>query len=328
MERSERSADQNRSRSPTLSGCDRPDVLRKGGGKVTGSEYILPDLSGKKRRSKKEMQSLLDATLKAIDDEPGSMTIRHLCYVMESRSYIEKTERAFKTYDGHLVNWRRAGMIPWNAFVDNTRWHYGSTVYDGLEEALIQSRDAYRRNLWADLDAYIEIWTEKDAIAGVLLEAADPYGVKVLPLRGFASLSMLHNAATTFREMGRRGKEVYIYYFGDHDPSGRLIDPSALRSLEDDFGVTVNFERVALTEDQIQYYNLPTRPTKKSNHSKKFKGRSVEIDALPMGTLRDLVDRAITQHIPPGCLDMMHRIEAQEKAGFDVFINYTKGGRL
>lgn len=176
-----------------------------------------------KRRSKKDMEALLEATLEALDAEPGAMTIRHLCYVMVNQGCIEKTERAFKTYDGHLVNWRRKGLIPWNAFVDNTRWYYGSTGYDGLEEALIQSRNAYRRNLWAGLPYYVEIWTEKDAIAGILLEAADPYGVKVLPLRGFASLSMLHNAAAIFREMGRRRKNVYIYYFGDHDPSGRLI---------------------------------------------------------------------------------------------------------
>lgn len=292
---------------------------------ATIAEDILPDMSGKKRRSKKEMQALLDATLKALDDEPGAMTIRHLCYVMESRGYIEKAERAFKTYDGHLVNWRRAGQIPWDAFVDNTRWHYGRTVYNGLDEALKQSRDAYRRNIWADLSVYVEIWTEKDAIAGVLLDAADSYGVKVLPLRGFASLSMLHNAAATFREMSRRGKNVFVYYFGDHDPSGRLIDPSALRSLEDDFGVSVNFERVALTDAQILEYDLPTRPTKKSSHSKKFKGRSVEIDALPMGTLRELVDGAISQHIPRDWMEKMERIEAQEWATLDDFYKHVSG---
>lgn len=274
------------------------------------------------------MDELLTATLKALDDEPGQMTIRHLCYVIESRGYIEKTERAFKTYNGHLVNWRRDGLIPWDAFVDNTRWHYGSVGYDGLEEALIESRNAYRRNIWADLPVYVEIWTEKDAIASILLSIADTYGVKVLPLRGFASLTMLHNAAATFREMARRGKDVYVYYFGDHDPSGRLIDPSALRSLEEDFGVIVDFERVALTEDQIEAYNLPTRPTKKSSHSKNFKGRSVEIDALPMDVLRGLVDQAISQHIPPHYMDMMLRIEAEERAVYDAFIHAARQGEV
>jgi hypothetical protein len=277
-----------------------------------------------KRRSKKEMGELLDATLQALEDEPGAMTIRHLCYVMESRKYIEKTERAFKTYDGHLVNWRRKGLVPWDAFVDNTRWYYGATGYNGLEEALIQSKKAYRRNIWADLNVYVEIWTEKDAIAGILLEAANVYGVQVLPLRGFASLSTLYNAAATFREMNRRGKEVFIYYFGDHDPSGRLIDPSALRSLEDDFDAKVNFERVAVTEDQIRTYKLPTRPTKKSSHSKGFTGGSVEIDALPMTVLRGMVDQVLSQHVPRGWLAAMEQTEAGEREIYDAFIRIYK----
>lgn len=293
---------------------------------MSGEADLVDRSTKRRRRSKKEMEALLDATLEALEDEPGAMTIRHLCYVMSSRGYIKKTEPDFKNYDKHLVGWRRAGLIPWNAFVDNTRWHYGSTVFNGLEEALIQSRNAYRRNLWADLDVYVELWTEKDAIAGILLEEADIYGVKVLPLRGFASLSMLYNAADTFRAMARRGKDVYVYYFGDHDPSGRLIDPSALRSLEGDFGVSVNFERVALTEDQIEAYKLQTRPTKKSTHSKKFKGQSVEIDALQMSVLRGMVNQVISQHVPRGWLEMTQMVEDRERATFDGFIEAI-GGR-
>lgn len=280
------------------------------------------------RRSKKDMENLLAATLYALDEEPGPMTIRHLCYMMESRGYIAKTEQAFKTYDGHLVNWRRKGQIPWNAFVDNTRWRYGSEVYDGLEDALVQSRNAYRRNIWADLPVYVEIWTEKDAISNILLDVADPYGVKVLPLRGFSSLTMLHDAAVMFREMGRRGKDVFVYYFGDHDPSGKLIDESAIRNLKNDFGVTVNFERVALTKDLIDIYDLPTRPTKKSNHSKNFKGKSVEIDALPMYVLKGLVTNAITQHIPRDYRDAMLRTEAAERETYDIFIQAMREGAV
>ena len=275
----------------------------------------------KRRRSKKDMQVLLDATLEAITNAPGKITIRHLCYLMESRGLIEKTEPAFDNYDSHLVKWRRKGLVPWDAFIDNTRWHYSLATYNGLEDALIQSRNSYRRNIWADLPVYIEIWTEKDAIAGGIFEIAGPYGITVLPLRGFSSLTALYNAAGTFREMNRRGKDVYIYYFGDHDPSGRLIDKSATRNLKDDFGVTVNFERIALTEEQIETHDLPTRPTKKSSHSKKFKGRSVEIDALDMGVIQKLVDQVISQWIPSGYLERMRRIEEQEKASFDAFID-------
>jgi hypothetical protein len=33
---------------------------------------------------------------------------------------------------------------------------------------------AYRRDLWKDAEHYVEIWVEKDALAGVLVEETAP----------------------------------------------------------------------------------------------------------------------------------------------------------
>lgn len=38
--------------------------------------------------------------------------------------------------------------------------------------------------------------------------------------RGYSSLSFLHSAAETIEA---KNKPTYLYYFGDHDPSGRDI---------------------------------------------------------------------------------------------------------
>jgi len=81
---------------------------------------------------------------------------------------------------------------------------------------------------------------------------------------------------------------------------------------------------VALTECQIHAYKLLTRSTKKSS---RFKVRSVEIDTLSMGMFWGLVDRAISQHIPTGYLEMMVRVEAQERAFLDCFIESIDRGR-
>ena len=43
-----------------------------------------------KRRSKNEMKELLEATLRALEDEPGAMTVRHLCYVGLSKLTTER----------------------------------------------------------------------------------------------------------------------------------------------------------------------------------------------------------------------------------------------
>lgn len=84
-----------------------------------------------------------------------------------------------------------------------------------------------------------------------------------------------------------------------------------MAALRDDFGVEINFERVAITEAQIVEYELPTRPTKATDsRAKDFRGESVEIDAMPRPVLLDLVEQCITQHLPT---DAYARLVATER---------------
>ncbi|MFY9872436.1 MAG: hypothetical protein WAK17_22220 [Candidatus Nitrosopolaris sp.] len=89
------------------------------------------------------------------------------------------------------------------------------------------------------------------------------------------------------------GKEIHILYFGDFDPSGdnmedHLDNAFVYFGLED-----IDFERVAVTEEQIEEFNLPPVPNNKEtidkvNHDtrkKRFirkygKLYVVELDAL------------------------------------------------
>jgi hypothetical protein len=79
-------------------------------------------------------------------------------------------------------------------------------------------------------------------------------------------------------------------------------------------GVKVHFELAAVTPDQIKKWKLPTRPTKKSDsRAKRFKGESVEVDAIPPAKLRELVARCIEQHIDGDRLERMQAVEAAER---------------
>src|SRR5262249_50961498 len=75
----------------------------------------------------------------------------------------------------------------------------------------------YRRDLWAAMPVYVEVWCEKDALAGVLMEETETYDVPLMVARGYASLSFLHSAAMA---ISAKDKPAYIYHFGDYDPSG------------------------------------------------------------------------------------------------------------
>ena len=171
------------------------------------------------RRTKADLRDILEASKEILEEEHGSITIRHLFYRLVGTGLLEKTEHEYKHLSGYLMKWRRSGEIPWSAFADNTRWYYGRRGSSNMEAALLNTRDSYRRNLWATQPIFVEIWCEKDAIASIILEEAQGFGVQVFPLRGFISGSALYNAANGFKEQIEDGKEVYIYYFGDHDPS-------------------------------------------------------------------------------------------------------------
>jgi hypothetical protein len=73
-------------------------------------------------------------------------------------------------------------------------------------------------------------------------------------------------------------KPAYLYYLGDHDPSGVDI-PRNVEARLREFAPNANmhFQRLAVTQAQIVEFALPTRPTKKTDsRTKAFNGQSVE----------------------------------------------------
>jgi hypothetical protein len=251
------------------------------------------------------------------------MTVRQVFYrmVTQPQPLIAKTEAEYKRTVGRLlVEMRRSGDIPFRWIADNTRWMRKPQSYDSLEEALENTARTYRRDLWTNQDVYVEVWTEKDALAGVLLDVTREWDVPLMVAKGFASVSFLYSAAEHIQEID---KPTYIYYFGDHDPSGVAIDRRIERDLRGFApGAEIHFERVAVTPEQIREWKLPTRPTKRSEHdhrAKTFRGDSVEVDAIAPDTLRRLVRECIEQHIDPRRLKRLKAVERLERATLEQY---------
>src|SRR4051794_3971521 len=90
---------------------------------------------------------------------------------------------------------RRAGDMPFDWLADNTRWQRKPRTFHSVEQALQETARIYRKALWQDSEAHVEVWLEKDALAGVLLPVTALYDVPLMFARGYASLSFLHSAA-------------------------------------------------------------------------------------------------------------------------------------
>jgi hypothetical protein len=129
--------------------------------------------------------------------------------------------------------------------------------------------------------------------------------------RGYPSLSFLASAAEALED---HEKPAWLYYFGDRDPSGVDIPRHVEERLRELTEADFEFEVVAVQPWQIQEWNLPTRPTKRSDtRSKRFSGESVEVDAIHPGRLRNLARECIEGHIDPQVLNRVLEVEAAER---------------
>jgi len=259
------------------------------------------------------LESVLQAVLRITAEDPP-ISLRHLFYRVSGEHLIEKTEREYAKLCSLLSDWRKNGAVSFDAFTDGTRFYRGPRLFDGMAAALENTAACYRKNLWLEQPYYCELWCEKDSVSAILSQAASPWGVQTFVCRGFTSLSSLNHAAGTFRDAQAAGKQVRVLYFGDHDPSGRLIDVVAQRTLANDFGVLVEFKRIAVTPEQIISLGLPTRPTKSSTHSRGWAGgESVELNTLAPAVLRGMVEREITHLIEPGAWERLRAVEQEER---------------
>ena len=271
--------------------------------------YIKPK---RHRRLKSEMTGIRDA-IKRILEASNPQTVRQVFYALTVEGVIAKQEIEYhRTAVRLLGEMREAGDIPFEWISDNTRWVRKPSSFTGVEHCLNSAAEFYRRNLWHSAPVYVEVWVEKDALAGVCLEETKVYDVPLMAARGYSSISFLHSAA---QEIAAKRKPAYIYHFGDLDPSG--VD--AARDIEAKLrryapSAEIHFERPAVTRQQVEEWNLPTRPTKqKDPRAKKFIGTSVELDAIPAPRLRELVRAAIERHVDQQHLALLRVAEESER---------------
>lgn len=256
------------------------------------------------------------------------MTVRQVFYRLVSTGVIPKSEAAYKnTIVRLLTEMRLDGTVPYGAIADESRRIRRPYTCSDLEDALLDTAEQYRRQLWHNQPVYVQVWLEKDALAGVLYTITEEWDVPLLVTKGYPSITFLHMAAM---EIFRAAKPTFLYYFGDHDPSGEDIPRNVearlrqfLRQSGSAFDVT--FEKVAVTAEQIEAWDLPTRPTKSTDtRSRGFVGESVEVDALPPEQLHDLARECIEGHIDRDRLAVLQAAETSEReilerlAGRDV----------
>jgi hypothetical protein len=268
-------------------------------------------IGARSRRSADELQGLRERIFH-VCRENKPLTVRGLYYQLVTLGCVEKTEQAYKGVVRIAGEMRLDEELDWDWLEDGTRWMRKRPRYSSLGDMLERTAELYRRELWDESSDYVEVWLEKDALAGVLFDVTDAWGVPLMVARGYASLSFLHGAAEAIDEARR---PAHLYLLTDHDPSGVDIGRQIERRVRE-FAprAEVTFERLAVTEEQIARWKLPTRPTKLTDsRAAAFGAESVELDAIPPKELRELVRTAIERHVDPERLARLRVVEEAER---------------
>ena len=142
--------------------------------------------------------------------------------------------------------------------------------------------------------------------------------------RGQSSATFLHSAAVAAEEAyDNAGVTTHIYALYDFDAGGER----AFRTVEQELpeyapDTPIYVDRLAVTKQQIDDWNLPTRPAKQSDpEAEKWGAIAVELDAIKPDKLIALVEEAIVGHVDEHAWIVERSVEAQERAGLRSLVD-------
>lgn len=262
------------------------------------------------RRTNAELD-LIDSKIIEVLEEEHPATVRSVFYRVMSMGVVPKTENGYKLVQRQLLKLRRNERVPYGWISDGTRYTIHRRAHGSASDAIMTAAALYRRQIWSTQAERPEIYIEKDALTAVISPVTGRWDVPLGVQRGFASETYAYEVA----EALPRDQHTFMYQLGDHDPSGldawRSWEAKVRRFAPD---ATVTFKRLAVTPEQIEAMQLPTRPTKQSDsRAAKFVGGSVEVDAIAPSVLRSIVEQAILDHLDIPAWEALQEAERKER---------------
>lgn len=276
--------------------------------------------------------ALVNSIVAEYEQQGYKLTVRQIYYQFVQNGWLENVDNNYKWLAALIDDARKAGRIDWDAIEDRTRFIRGFVNPDNdTEEFMRKVIPSYYEDLWMNQPAYCEVWVEKDALVGVVARAANRWRAPYFACRGYPSSTALKDAGERFNNAAMEGKETYLFYLGDHDPSGidmtrsneELLD---LFSEAGDSGTTINVQRIALNMDQVRRYNPPPNPMKETDkrsagYQAIYGDESWELDALRPKVIDDLIDNAIREIIDLDQFEDDKARETRNRDELDLIVN-------
>lgn len=257
-----------------------------------------------------------NAVVVAYQKQGLKLTLRQLYYQLVSANVIPNKERSYQNLSRLVSDGRLAGLIDWDAIEDRVRQPRAAPDWNNLTELVDSALSSFRLPRWEGQENYVELWVEKDALAGVLWPIARDYHITLMVNRGYSSQSAMYESAERFLN-DSNDRALHLLYVGDMDPSGEDM----VRDVEDRlamFGAEVNVQKVALTIDQVRTYKPPPNPAKMTDvrapaYVAKYGNNSWEVDALPPNVLNRIVRDALDELVDQDLMEEVKEKEEEDK---------------
>lgn len=235
------------------------------------------------------------------------LTLRQLYYQFVARGLIPNSDKSYKRLGSVVNDARLAGEIDWDYLIDRTRNPVARSTWGHPRDIIRTAARSFHTDWWATQDVHVEVWVEKEALAGVVERVTDRYSITSLACRGYMSQSEMWEAGQRFIRRINEGKRVVVLHLGDHDPSGidmsrdngeRLSNFIGHDFYADEVEHVFELKRIALNMDQVRQYNPPPNPAKMTDSRAEdyvamYGNQSWELDALPPDVLDALISEEI-----------------------------------
>jgi hypothetical protein len=152
-------------------------------------------------------QGLSESAVEVLDQE-RPMTLRQLYYRLVSAGVLKNKQPEYKRLGHVMTRLREAGAVPRTWIVDHVRSTLKPSSWTGLGDFGDTVREAYRKDFWAGLDHHVEIFVEKDAVAGTIQPVTEANDIRLRVCRGYASVSFAGEIADLW---ARVAKPIFAY---------------------------------------------------------------------------------------------------------------------
>lgn len=256
----------------------------------------MPRICYTPRRFSANSQTLIDHANTIIAEYQAQgyrLTLRQLYYQFVSRDIIPNNMQSYKQLGSVINDARLAGLIDWNTIEDRTRNLHELPHWSRPSNIIAACADQFRIDKWKTQPTRVEVWIEKEALAGVFERVCDELQIPFFACRGYTSQSEMWAAGQRLQRTVKGGQKPIILHFGDHDPSGIDMTRDIIDRLQLFMG-GLELNRLALNMDQVDEYQPPPNPAKITDsraaaYIDVYGQSSWELDALEPDVLAGLV---------------------------------------